>query len=1160
MQQERRSQVRVFVATTARRSLAWVLVLAAALLAVGWAGRALAQDAKGGRSGDAAEARRLAAEGNRLYDAQRYDEALPLFARALEIREKVLGPNRAEVGESASDLGSAYYRAKQDYVHAESLLKRGVAIREKALGPDHPDVAKALTSLAVMYFMKGETAHAEPLLQRALAIREKALAPDDLDLAESLHNVAVAYKTRQDDASAIPLLVRAVAIREKKLGPDSLELAGTQTELGNSYRNLLDFAHAEPLLENALRIQEKAHGPDHPDVAGALANVAWIRRENGDYPRAESLYARALAIREKAFGSESPEVARSLNDLADVDRLKGDYAGSEPLFRRALAFWDKASSPDPMSVAQAANNFALLYEAKFDYPSAEPLCQRALGIYEKALGPDHPYVASSLNNLGQLYRLEKDYARAEPLYQRAIAIAEKAFGRDSVALGPALNNLALLYRDEGDNTRAEPIYQRALSIFEKAFGPDHPNVAMAVNNLAMLYKASGDYTRAEPLFQRALAIREKALGPDHPYVASSLIGLAELYAARGETAKAVDSLTRGLDANERHVARVLSTGSERARRTFLDDGNEITDFAVSLHAQHAADDQGARHLALLAVLRRKGRVLDVMTSTFDRLHAHMTPDAAAQLDQLRTANSQIARETFARPDDKTSPEDHAKRLASLRQQADSIETDLAARSADYQATAERITIEGVQRAIPKDAVLVELTLYEPYDPRGVTATDTWGAPRYAAYGLRSTGQIAYQDLGEAAPIEALVAKVRAAFADPASDPSPPARALDELVGRPLRAIAGDAAHILLAPDGALNLVPFGALVDERGDFLVGRYVFTYLTTGRDLLRLGTSTAVPTTPPLVVAGPDFGPLPATTSAHAVSLRDATFPPLPGTAQEGHAIAALLPGALELEGAAATKPAVIGVHSPSVLHIATHGFFIADAPATSARADRGVVVATGGIPASSAPNSNPLLRSGLAFAGANLHRADDDGVMTALEASALDLWGTKLVVLSACETGVGEVRKGEGLFGLRRALVLAGAQSQVMSLWKVDDAATRDLMVGYYTALESGGGRTEALREAQLAMLGSKEWAHPFFWASFIPSGDWLSLDGKDVPVRVVETRAPALVRVNPGACGCDAVGRGAREELAVWACGWFLAVAARLVSRSRRRQAPVVYHR
>jgi len=198
----------------------------------------------------------------------------------------------------------------------------------------------------------------------------------------------------------------------------------------------------------------------------------------------------------------------------------------------------------------------------------------------------------------------------------------------------------------------------------------------------------------------------------------------------------------------------------------------------------------------------------------------------------------------------------------------------------------------------------------------------------------------------------------------------------------------------------------------------------------------------------------------------------FPPLAGTAAEARAINALFPEAVLLAGRSATKTAVERLESPGILHIASHGFFLPHQA------------------------ENPLLRSGLALAGANQKRAPpEDGILTALEASALNLRGTKLVTLSACDSGIGEVRNGEGVYGLRRAFVLAGAETLVMTLWPVSDASSREAMAAYYAGLRAGLGRGDALRQAKLEMLKRTGRQHPFYWASFIQFGEWASLDGK-----------------------------------------------------------------
>jgi CHAT domain-containing protein len=281
---------------------------------------------------------------------------------------------------------------------------------------------------------------------------------------------------------------------------------------------------------------------------------------------------------------------------------------------------------------------------------------------------------------------------------------------------------------------------------------------------------------------------------------------------------------------------------------------------------------------------------------------------------------------------------------------------------------------------------------------------------------------------------------------------------------------------------------------------------------------------------VVASPDFnarGSAALVDDAKADSergelsrdLAGMLFRPLSSTSSEGRTIAQAVKPARVLLGQEATEHAIKTLHGPSLLHIATHGFFLADQPRRrpGAGADKPVAL------------EDPLVRSGLALAGANQpQRGADDGVLTALEVSSTDLYGTGLVVLSACETAVGEVINGEGVYGLRRALVLAGARTQVMSLWRVDDTATTQLMSEYYGRLQRGEGRSEAMRQVQLAMLAQRERAHPYYWASFIVSGDWTALSGKG--------GEPMLMGVPPGSGGCG----GCALELAVVALGLRLA--------------------
>jgi CHAT domain-containing protein len=322
---------------------------------------------------------------------------------------------------------------------------------------------------------------------------------------------------------------------------------------------------------------------------------------------------------------------------------------------------------------------------------------------------------------------------------------------------------------------------------------------------------------------------------------------------------------------------------------------------------------------------------------------------------------------------------------------------------------------------------------------------------------------------------------------------------------PLRNQLTEVSHLILAPDGKLNLVPFEALIDAQGHYELERYLVSYLSSGRDLLRLAAHRPS-RSPAVIVADPDYGPLPSHPAPGTVA-----FLPLPGARAEAADLGRYF-STPPVTDKQATKEALAALVGPTILHVATHGFYARDPgatrtpgsggpsaspPAASAPlASRGMhVEIDGGIGSLSppAPTSDPaegLDRSGLAMAGANQGAG---GIVTAREIAGFDWWGTQLVVLSACQTGVGAVPSGDGVYGMRRALVLAGAESQVVSLWNVNDASAHVLMRDYYDELARGTGRAEALRRAKLHMLHQPRYAHPYYWAAFIPAGNWRPLD-------------------------------------------------------------------
>ena len=735
------------------------------------------------------------------------------------------------------------------------------------------------------------------------------------------------------------------------------------------------------------------------------------------------------------------------------------------------------------------------------------------------------------------------WGQAERLY---------AAGRYDEALSLAAQGLAILdkHLSREQSLRRDDVYVSSLLL----------------NTLGKLYRAKDDYERAISTYQRLLTLREKYLGADLPFIAMTLHDLAAVYEAKGDYAPALDLRVRGNDIREQILSMSLSPKqfansldakgasplesaietSEAGVQVYLLTIAGETDATISLHVLHAPQNKQAARLAMTTVFQRKGRMLDTKAEQFGVLRRYGNAEDQKLLEELNKLYAREAALSNSSGKGETNDiQEYSRRIGEegvITSLLMSYESAISMRSLLLQTHASPITFNAVQQLIPSDAALVEMFSYRPFDAKAKTEATAFGPPRYLAYVLRrGEDSPQYVELGDVASLDEMAGRLRDALRDPqGTHYKESARAFDERVMQPVRKLLGTTRRVLLSPDGALNLVPFAALVDESGKYLVENYSISYLTSGRELLRL-QSRDESREPPMVIADPLFdlsaGKRPSTSGKQtkqsvdqsssnplAKDLTAVNYKALPGTAAEAVALGQLFPNATVFTQERATEAALKKVNRPRLLHIATHGFFLADQTDYEAAKQRGSAGLNWGNEAFTRETiraTQPLLRSGLILAGVKQKASgtDEDGVLTALEAAGLNLIGTKLVVLSACETGLVTLQVGQGVYGLRRALVLAGSETQVMSLWKISDAGTRDLMVAYYKRLEAGEGRTEALRQVQLEMLrgqsspavtkggkrettdtsddasAPRDYRHPYYWAAFIPSGDWRSLDGK-----------------------------------------------------------------
>jgi CHAT domain-containing protein len=974
--------------------------------------------------------------------------------------------------------------------------------RAKALGSQEPQdnapapsddllaEANTLQLRALGFMNEGKYREAEPLAARSLELLRKRLGSKNLMVVPAMNRLGLVYMAKGDFARARPLFEEALAVCEE------LRVAGAppviHTSLSQSLNNLAilnryegNFPRAEQLLLRALSVSESTSGVESADAALAHANLSALYDEMGNFAQAEKSARSALAIRRKLFGEESVPVAGALGSLGMIRQDAGDYVGAEKLMREALAMRERLQGKEHLHVAHAAVTLASLYSTRGDYARAEDEYLRALNIFQGVHGgDDNVDVASVFSSLVALSvrRGDHDPVTEERILLRVLAIHRKVLGPEHPDVAISLNNLGMHYLREGRLAEAKEMSRQAGEIYAKAFGRGHPSYALALDHLGDVAQMEGNYAEALNLYRQSMSILEKAVGKEHPNVAGLLSDMAFAYWKMGEVVPAVDYLTRANDLRERYLGAILATGSEEQKRLYLQTLLSGTHAAISLHVLSWPDRPEAARLALTTILRRKGRVLDAVAGHIVALRQRAGENDRALLDRLSDVRTQLSSLVLRGPGQMELAQ-HRDLVEKLKADSEQLEAQVSAQGAELKLRLREpsVTVERVQRELPPGTALVELTTYRPYDLKARTVAQRYGVERYVAYVLQHEGEPHFVDLGDAAAIEAAVQEFRASLRRTSLPETRRAgRQLDELVMRPVRSLLGRSRRLLLSPEGQLNLIPFSALVDEGGRYLLEDYRISYLTSGRDLLRIKLRRPS-SQPPIVFADPDFdlsSQDPASpTSVPAPALTP--WAPLDGTAEVTSLFEKLFPGSHAFTHRQATEAALKRVAAPRILHIATHGFFDQMGSTQPAGSD------------------NPLLRSGLVLAGANrlAGGSNEDGVLTALEASGLDLFGTKLVVLSACETGLGDVRSGEGVYGLRRALVLAGAESQVISLWKVNDDATRDIMTDYYKRLNAGEERAEALRQVQLKMLHSARQSHPYFWSGFIESGDWKNLEGR-----------------------------------------------------------------
>lgn len=873
---------------------------------------------------------------------------------------------------------------------------------------------------------------------------------------------------------AAPLAEQLVALTRERYGEDHTNTATALHLWAFFIQQNGDYDKAEELFLRALAIDEKLFGKDTVQTARRLHMLAGIYRDRGDYQKAMPLLERALAIREKHLGPNHGDTAQVIRTTGQLYALMGDFARAEPYLLRALKIWENDGPYAQYNVPGTLSALGWLYLAIRDYDQAERMMKRSLELRKKQQGLEHEGTAASFGELAIIQRARGKLDEAERLFHQGLAIREKLYGTNHVSLFETLNYLATMHLDRGELDKAEPLLSRSRSLVEKNLGAEHPKMASVLMRLSWLHEMRGDGEVAKMFCERARCLQETHFGVGHHGILDSLKQLACLEAALGHPERAVALANRLQQTEEDHIANVLSFTSERQRLTYQRDSS------VASHRYDLWGTLGATEPLARAVFRTKGLVLDSLIEDRQLAEASSNPQVRDLVDQLGQSRRRLARfghlvaqET---PSAARNPE-----MEGLSAQIEMLETSLTRRVAGLGRArrALSVEVEQVLAAIPEETVLLEMLRYRHYEGKA-----RW-QETYGVLILSQRERPHWIRLGPAEAIDNSIKLYQHAVRNPEAGESF-VQCLRDLYEKLWAPLAGRlpvrTTRVIVSPDAQLNFVSFVTLLNSANRLLGEDYLFSYVSTGRDLLA--ERETIPAAPQLLIwANPDFGALVKAEAGNARvlnrELRGLNFLSLPGAEKEGRALWKRawqfgFRDAVLRVGARATEAELHRLHSPMALHVATHGFLLPPAETGHAieeeYSDSMIGNRTG-------PFFNPMLRSGFALAGAQrtlqawaegkIVPSHDDGIVTAAEIGSLNLRGTSLVVLSTCDSGTGEARAGEGVLGLRRGFIQAGAQNLLLTLWPIDDGTTSGLMFDFYAGLHRGA--PQALVEAQRKWL-------------------------------------------------------------------------------------------
>jgi CHAT domain-containing protein len=813
---------------------------------------------------------------------------------------------------------------------------------------------------------------------------------------------------------------------------------------------------AEGSFKNAKFFYESAGTNSGQNYSQVISNLGLLYQSTGRYTKAKPFIDQAMELRKD--GDNKGMYAVSLNNKGVLLKDLGEYTSAEKQFNEAIEILKGLN--DELGLALAFNNLAMDHADMAKLNVAETDIRTCMEHAAKVLKDNSSGYIKLQINQANIYRLQKKYAESEKLYLSAIAVKEKKLGAHP-DLAHLKRGLASLYLEMGKSDQVEKLLTAALDIDKRKLGDNHPSTLSCMEDLGNFYRFSNNIPKSTELLKTVVEKKRIIYGENHPNYIQSLEDLALSQWSGGQIAEAKTNYEAVLKNTQNYINTFFQSLNENEKTLYWEKTNN------RLHRYYSfviANYQKQPELLVPfynTLINTKGFLLNTSSKIRDIIAGSDDSELKQTYSEwLETKESLNKAYSMTKEEQK---EEYVN-LDSLETRANALERKLSEKSALFKEGNEgaAVNFETISKALGSDEAAVEIVEENEYN-NGFT-----GKANYFALVVRD-GKTSLVSLGSFETIQNAVKNFR--------DKTINRKQENEAYGITWKVLDENlkgVKKLYLSLDGLYHQLSINALKDAAGVYVIDKYNIQFVGNTKDLLSIKQNVANVKKPAsaFLIGNPTYG-------------KNDVIAQLPGTEAEVKNIQKILNASgiknTVLIGAKATEAEVKKIRSPSVLHIATHGYFLADVSEVETSKILGVDL--------SVAKQNPLLRSGVLLANCENvfdenYRAtnEDNGILTAYEALSLNLDKTDLVVLSACETGLGSVKQGEGVFGLQRSFLIAGAHSIIMSLWSVSDEATMELMTLFYNNYSKSGNKQQAFADAQKQL--KTKYKEPFYWAAFV----------------------------------------------------------------------------